>query len=135
MPLSQIWMVVPSRESSPAARASTAMTAEGWISLTKAAIISALSMPVWPKTPGAMTAEGRSLGKEGGMASGGMWRVAKSSRDTSGPKASGVMAELPSPTVSTGPSSGRSRAIRAAAASAWAGRSGAAWEKGGQRRV
>ena len=89
-----------SRSGSQDATASTAITASGWICRTAAASSSALSIPVVPRTPGAMA-----LTVENGAKTSGIvrfkCRVTIRFRSASGPTASGVTASLPSPATRT----------------------------------
>ena len=112
-------MVVPSRLSSEHARASTAMTAAGDSRVSSAATSSALSMPVCPSTPPASTLTGRSPARKGSSFASSVFRcrVASTWAAAWGPRASGVISLLPSPTTSTCPG-GRKR--RSSCASSWA---------------
>ena len=79
-----------------------ATTAAGCTRATAPRTISAVSMPVVPKTPEARAHTGRMDPNSPGMALI-RWRVMIRCSSASGPSASGVMARLPSPTASTAP--------------------------------
>ena len=135
MPLSQICTVVPTRSGSPAARASMAMRAAGFVSRTRAAKISQVSMPVCPRTPGASTETGRKERMPSAAAvSSPTWRVAKICRAAAGPRASGVIEALPNPATNTAPS-GRSRERASDNASTSSSKCSGALRKGAQMSV
>lgn len=94
------------------ARASITITAQGFMLFATLAIISALSIPVLPKTPGTIPATLRrsprpvSAARERGIC-----LVARRRDIHFGPKASGVMLSLPSPATRTVPCFSGKRAL------------------------
>ena len=106
IPLSQSCIVVPSRSTSEQARASTAMTAEGFISRHTAFISSAVSIPVCPKTPPARQLTGRSEVRNFSSSYSSSflrWRVASTFSAAHGPIASGVISRFPRPATRISP--------------------------------
>ena len=104
-------MVHPKRPRLRAARASTAITAEGRNSRANAVRSSLVSTPVHPNTPVLTTATGRRPSNPVMRAiSPWMCRVANTCSAVCGPRASGVIARFPRPATSTSPVSG-SRAL------------------------
>ena len=120
MPVSAIWMVVPSRSSEEQASASTAMTATGAICRTIAKISSADSMPVCPRTPpeSALTCRSERRNASSSESSCRRCRVASTPAAVRGPSASGVMSGFPSPATRTQPSAGSSARSSSASSSA-----------------
>ena len=101
--------VVPSRDSRRDESASITITAAGEMPRTTDSNISAVSIPVWPSTPGASAATGRrSSNPDTRAISPLICRVANRCFAARGPSASGVMLSLPNPATSTAPDCGSS---------------------------
>ena len=105
MPVSESCTVVHIRPPRRAARASMAMTREGFTCATRPRTASADSTPVVPSTPARNTATGRNPAKCLGLAAM-RCRVTSTLSAARGPTASGVMAAFPRPTMRAGPFSG-----------------------------
>ena len=129
MPVSDSCTALHSRSRRRAARASTAMTMAGSTRWTSPATASADSTPVVPSTPVRITATERKPENCRGMERS-RCRVTSTLSAARGPTASGVMAGLPNPTTSAGPSAGsRARSSVPTARTARSKKSGRRWKK------